>query len=106
MGEKMSFGGFPRGLLAFLRELREHNQREWFQAHYDEYQACLVVPARAFVQAIAEPIKRDLGEDVHADPRIGGSILRLSRDVRFAKDKTPYRTNLDLWFWQGGGASR
>ena len=101
----MGFEGFGPGLLDFLRGLREHNSREWFQAHYGEYQRFLVEPAREFVAAIGNDLTR-LGEDVHAEPRVGGSILRINRDTRFAKDKTPYKSHLDLWFWQGHGASR
>ncbi len=101
----MAFVGFPRELISFLRDLRAHNNREWFQAHYEDYQQYLVTPARCFVEAL-QPSLTQLGEALHAEPKIGGSILRLNRDIRFSKDKTPYRANLDLWFWQGDGPSR
>ena len=38
---------------------------------------------------------------IHAEPRVNGSIVRINRDVRFSKDKSPYKTHLDLWFWTG-----
>ena len=44
-----------------------------------------------------------LGEDIHAEPRIHGSIFAINRDTRFSSDKSPYKTYLDLWFWQGNG---
>ena len=39
--------------------------------------------------------------ETHAEPRILGSIFRINRDIRFSKDKRPYRDHLDFWFWDG-----
>jgi uncharacterized protein (TIGR02453 family) len=47
-----------------------------------------------------------LGEDIHAEPKVHGSIFAINRDTRFSADKTPYKTHLDLWCWQGDGPSR
>jgi uncharacterized protein (TIGR02453 family) len=99
------FQGFSRELIDFLRDLGSNNTREWFQAHYDAYQAYFVEPAREFVLAMGECLPQ-LGADVHAEPKVRGSIFAINRDVRFSKDKTPYKTHLDLWFWQGRGPSR
>jgi uncharacterized protein (TIGR02453 family) len=99
------FQGFDPRLIEFLRDLGNSNTREWFQAHYADYQAYLVEPAREFVLAMGECLPR-LGADIHAEPRVRGSIFAINRDVRFSKDKTPYKTYLDLWFWQGNGPSR
>src|SRR6266481_9685369 len=99
------FQGFDSKLLEFLRDLGNSNTREWFQAHYDEYQAYLVEPAREFVLAMGACLPQ-LGADIHAEPRVRGSIFAINRDVRFSRDKTPYKTHLDLWFWQGSGPSR
>jgi uncharacterized protein (TIGR02453 family) len=52
-----------------------------------------------------EPL-RSLGDDIHAEPKVRGSILAINRDIRFSRDKSPYKTHLDLWFWQGDGPSR
>jgi uncharacterized protein (TIGR02453 family) len=101
----MAFDGFPPAALCFLRELADHNDREWFQAHRAEYETLLLEPARDFVEAMAPELAR-LRDDLHADPRVNGSILRINRDTRFSPDKRPYKTHLDLWFWQGEGPSR
>ena len=101
----MSFAGFPRELIDFLSELRKNNDREWFQAHRGEYESFLFEPAREFVVAIGDCLSK-LGSDIHAEPRVRGSIFAINRDVRFSKDKTPYKTHLELWFWQGDGPSR
>src|SRR5437899_12809639 len=99
------FQGFTPGLLEFLSALRANNNRDWFQAHRADNENYLVDPARAFVEAMGEELKA-LGSDIHAEPRVRGSIFAINRDIRFAKDKTPYKTYLDLWFWQGDGLSR
>jgi uncharacterized protein (TIGR02453 family) len=101
----VAFAGFSPQLIDFLRDLRQNNTRAWFQAHYDDYQHTLVEPARDFVVAMGHALK-DLGTDIHAEPKVRGSIFAINRDIRFSPDKTPYKTYLDLWFWQGDGPSR
>jgi uncharacterized protein (TIGR02453 family) len=96
------FEGFPREGLRFLRELREHNEKRWFDANRATYEQALLEPARDFVEAMGA----ELGLRVHADPRVNGSIFRINRDTRFSRDKRPYKDHLDLWFWQGEGPSR
>ena len=71
-----------------MTELGKNNNREWFQAHRDDYEHLLVEPAREFVVAMGECLKA-LGRDIHAESRVRGSIFAVNRDVRFSKDKTP-----------------
>src|SRR5579859_5865865 len=81
------FQGFSPELPVFLAELRANNSREWFQAHRERYEAVLLQPAREFVLAIAEPLRARLGPDLHAEPRVHGSILAINRDTRFSPTK-------------------
>ncbi len=97
------FQGFSPELPVFLGQVRDNNSREWFQAQRQRYEAVLLQPARDFVAAMAEPLQARFGADVHAEPKVHGSILAINRDTRFSPDKTPYKTHLDLWFWQGDG---
>src|ERR687888_2366895 len=97
----MAFAGFAPEALSFLAELGRNNRREWFHAHRDEYESLLLEPGRDFVEAMGD----ELGPDFNADPRVGGSIMRIARDTRFSRDKRPYKTHLDLWFWHGSGES-
>lgn len=101
----MTFPGFPKATSAFLRGLSKNNDKAWFDAHRDDYQSCYVGPAKALVEAMAPHLGK-LSPDVHAEPRINGSIFRINRDVRFSKDKRPYKDHLDLWFWQGPDGRR
>jgi uncharacterized protein (TIGR02453 family) len=101
----VAFEGFRPELIEFLSQLGRNNNREWFQAHRQEYERYLVEPARTFVMAMGDCLSQ-LGSGIHAEPRIRGSIFAINRDVRFSNDKTPYKTYLDLWFWHGDGPSR
>ena len=59
-----------------------------------------VAPALAFVEAIGPRLQR-ISPTVMFEPRINGSLFRINRDVRFSKDKRPYKHHIDLWFWHG-----
>ena len=101
----MSFDGFPRETVTFLGQLTAHNDRDWFQAHRTDYEQYWVAPAKAMVSAMT-PHFAAFAPGVHCEPRINGSIFRLNRDTRFSKDKTPYKTQVDLWFWEGDNRGR
>lgn len=94
------FPGFPKQTIAFLQELSDNNDREWFQDHRSEYEEFWLEPAQDFVAAAGAELKK-LDGGIHAEPRVNGSIFRINRDVRFSNDKTPYKDHLDLWFWEG-----
>lgn len=93
----MTFSGVPDETVVFLRSLAAHNDREWFQAHRGDYEAFWLEPAMELVEAIGGKLRR-FAPDVMVEPRVNGSIFRINRDVRFSKDKRPYKTHLDLWF--------
>ncbi|MCP4502134.1 MAG: DUF2461 domain-containing protein [Deltaproteobacteria bacterium] len=96
----MSFQGFQEGSTKFLRELSFHNSKEWFEDHRAEYQEHWLEAGKAFVTAAGDGI-REFAPRVSSSPKVNGSIFRLHRDVRFSNDKTPYKTHLDMMFWQG-----
>lgn len=98
--ELITFRGFRPELLHFFDRLAANNRRDWFQSHRGEYEEYFLEPARQLVLALGELLPR-LGPEIHAEPRVHGSILAITRDTRFSPDKTPYKIHLDLWFWQG-----
>lgn len=91
---------FPPQTQAFLKDLGAHNERAWFDAHRDRYQAAHVEPAKGFVEAAGPALTRIVPE-VRPEPRVLGSIFRINRDTRFSADKRPYKEHLDVWFWEG-----
>jgi uncharacterized protein (TIGR02453 family) len=96
----VSFEGFAKGTVRFLSGLRAHNEKAWFDAHREDYERDYLAPAQAFVETLA-PRLRKVDPDVQAEPRVNGSIMRINRDIRFSKDKSPYKDHMDLWFWTG-----
>lgn len=89
-------GYFTPKLFSFLRELAAYNDREWFAAHRDDYETHLREPARRLIVDLAGPLA-GISEHLIADAsRVGGSLLRIQRDVRFSPDKTPYRNYLGI----------
>jgi uncharacterized protein (TIGR02453 family) len=94
------FSGFPRDGVVFFEELKKNNEKEWFDRHKDRFQTAVMSPARAFVSAMGERL-RAISPGVVADPRVNKSIFRINRDTRFSLDKSPYKTHLGIFFWEG-----
>lgn len=94
------FDHFPEATRRFLAGIAAHNEKAWFDGNRALYEAGYVEAGKAFVTALA-PHLQALSPEVHAEPRVNGSIMRVNRDVRFSNDKRPYKTHLDFWFWHG-----
>ena len=87
---------------AFLRKLEANNTREWFQENRGEYDAAKDNFVQ-FADAVFDEVKAF--EPRFYDTKIKDCIFRIYRDVRFAKDKRPYKTNLSAAFGEGGKSS-
>jgi uncharacterized protein (TIGR02453 family) len=89
---------FTPETFTFLRALRRHNDREWFEANKARYESLVREPALAFIEAMA-PVLAAFAPKFRADARkVGGSLMRVYRDTRFSSDKTPYKTNIGIQF--------
>jgi len=82
--------------LAFLRALARHNNREWFAANRQRYETSLRTPMAALVEELDVRLAA-IAPEIIGDPR--RSMFRIHRDVRFSKDKSPYKTNAGCWFY-------
>lgn len=92
------YAGFQPETIAFLSELERNNNRDWFNANKDRYEALVLDVALEFIQSMYEPLA-DFAPHFTAIPkRMGGSLMRVYRDTRFSKDKTPYKTNIGIQF--------
>ena len=96
------FKGFPEQCIIFLRELSQNNNTIWFKEHKNDYEEHVLNPCRLFVTALGERL-RSFAPAIIADPRVNRSLFRINRDTRFSKNKTPYKTHMALWFWEGLG---
>ena len=89
---------FRPALFAFLRDLARNNNRDWFEANRSRYEKHLLGPAQQFITEFA-PRLRSISRHFNADPRPGkGTLFRIYRDVRFSKDKSPYKTWIGIQF--------
>jgi uncharacterized protein (TIGR02453 family) len=89
---------FTPRLFKFLRDLERHNERAWFQANKGRYIAEVQQPMLRFIADFAVPLRK-LAPAFEADPRpVGGSMFRIYRDTRFARDKSPYKTHAAAHF--------
>jgi uncharacterized protein (TIGR02453 family) len=91
---------FSPELFSFLRELEQHNEREWFNANKARYEEDLKEPALAFIEDMAYRLP-EVAPQLTADKR---ALFRIYRDTRFAKDKTPYKTHLGIYFRHAASA--
>jgi uncharacterized protein (TIGR02453 family) len=98
------FAGFSRECLELLRQLEAHNDLAWFEARRQLFRDLLVEPAVDLVLEIGPLLRRRVSAGLRAEPKVGGSILRMRHDARYLKDR-PFRTHLELWFWEGRGPS-
>jgi uncharacterized protein (TIGR02453 family) len=97
----MPFEGFPDETFRYLAELTANNEKPWFEANRTRYEAHYLTPALAFIETIGPRMQSELAGAVKYEARVNGSLFRINRDVRFSKDKTPYKNHIDMWFWQG-----
>ncbi|MDR2000053.1 MAG: DUF2461 domain-containing protein [Zoogloeaceae bacterium] len=89
---------FSKATLNFLDELAANNDRVWFEANKPRYEALVREPALDFIAAM-EPELAKFAPHFRAEPRkMGGSLMRVFRDTRFSRDKTPYKTNIGIQF--------
>lgn len=91
---------FPEITLKYLTHLSKNNNREWFENNRDRFTSEFLEPAMQFVIDMGEKLTK-LSPDLHYIPKIDKSIFRLHRDVRFSKDKSPFKTNLGIFLWEG-----
>jgi uncharacterized protein (TIGR02453 family) len=96
------FNGFFPETVAFFDTLEKNNTREWFEKHKNDYETYVRRPSEDFVLAMGDRLKK-IAPDINAIPKVNQSLFRINRDTRFSHDKSPYKTNLGILLWEGGG---
>jgi len=86
---------FTAETLRFFKQLAAHNNKEWFEAHRDDYENNVREPMRDLVEELDVRFAR-FAPEIGGDPK--RSMFRINRDIRFSKDKSPYKTNAGCWF--------
>ncbi len=88
---------FTRETFQFFKDLARHNRKEWMEDNRDRYQAVLIQPFRRLLEELA-PAVLELDLRFDTTGRTGANFSRINRDIRFAKDKTLYKTHMYLKF--------
>jgi len=99
--KRVRFEGFSTELFRFLSGLAEENNKPWFDEHRGVYEAEVLGPAKAFVAELG-PILHMLNEAIETEPRVGRTLSRISNDMRFHKNRPPYRPVIYIGFPQRG----
>jgi Conserved hypothetical protein (DUF2461) len=99
--DRVRFEGFSAGLFRFLSGLVENNNKPWFDEHRAEYHAEVLGPIKAFTAELS-PILHMLNEDFETEPRVGRTISRINNDIRFHKNRPPYRPFIYIGFPRRG----
>lgn len=94
---------FGKGLFAFLQDLERNNDKGWFERNKERYEREVREPALALIRALEPRLERISPHLLASDKRVGGSLMRIHRDVRFSRDKSPYKTNLGIQFRHESG---
>src|SRR5512143_3360849 len=95
------FEGFSAELFRFLSGLAENNNKIWFDEHRREYETAVLGAIKAFVAELG-PIIRMLNEEIETEPRVGRTLSRISNDMRFHKNRPPYRPFIYVGFPRRG----
>jgi len=89
---------FTPKTFSFLRQLKRHNDREWFDRNKARYQQFIVEPALCFITGFASQLDK-ISSYFVADARpTRGSLFRIYRDTRFSSDKRPFKTHVGIHF--------
>jgi uncharacterized protein (TIGR02453 family) len=100
----MEFKGFSKKTLPFLESIRQNNDKEWFEAHRNEYEKYILEPSRAFVNEFGEHLMA-LEPSINFSAKINKSLFRIYRDTRrMGAIKVPLKHRIGIIFWQGNGS--
>jgi uncharacterized protein (TIGR02453 family) len=94
---------FTNASLRFFRGLAAHNEKPWFEQNRDVYENEVRAPMRELIEEMDVRFKR-FAPEITGDPK--RSMFRINRDIRFSKDKSPYKTNAGCWFYHRTASGR
>lgn len=90
---------FEKDFLDFFTELEKNNNKDWFDQNRKRYEKSVKKPFTAFVQKMIERMQ-EIDPSILVQPK--HCVFRINRDIRFSKDKTPYKTNVSAVIGRGG----
>lgn len=99
--DESTFVGFGPRVGEFLAGLAADNSKQYFDAHRSVYDSDVAGPLKRFVVAVGDALAASAAPDLEYEPKVGRSMFRINRDLRFGNDPTPYHTHLDVIWWRG-----
>jgi uncharacterized protein (TIGR02453 family) len=96
----MIFQGFDKKAIEFLEDLSKNNNKIWFEQNRHIWEKYIRKPSEDFVFDMGETLQI-LEPNIKFEPKVGKSLFKIYRDVRFSKDKTPMKNKIGILFWQG-----
>src|SRR6266571_2173368 len=94
---------FTTATFRFFRGLARNNAKPWFEAHRADYEGQVREPMWALIEEMDVRLSR-FAPEITGDPK--RSVFRLYRDIRFSRDKSPYKTHAACWFYHADGSSK
>lgn len=94
---------FSRKTIAFLKELDQNNNKIWFDENRQRYEDEVRAPAFHYIESMDQHMAKISPHFVVSAKKVGGSLMRVHKDIRFSKDKTPYKTNIGINFRHARG---
>ena len=92
------YSTFRPETIKFLNQLAKNNNRDWFNENKTRYETDVLDVALHFIQSMQDPLEKIAPHFTAIPKRMGGSLMRVYRDTRFSKNKTPYKTNIGIQF--------
>ena len=92
------YATFEPRTIKFLKQLEKNNNRDWFNENKSRYEEDVLDVALRFIQSMQDPLAEIAPHFTAVPTRTGGSLMRVYRDTRFSKNKTPYKTNIGIQF--------
>ena len=89
---------FTQASFDFLNQLAVNNNRDWFADHKRQYEDTIRTPALQFIANIKDDLMAVSPHFRAVPKKVGGSLMQVHRDIRFGKDKRPYKTNVGIHF--------
>jgi uncharacterized protein (TIGR02453 family) len=97
MSQNKGMALFSAQSLKFLRDLKKHNDRDWFQPRKAIYEEHVQQPMHVLIQKVNHELA-GIAPGFVTEPK--KAMLRIYRDTRFSQDKTPYKTHASALFWR------
>lgn len=89
---------FTENTFKFLADLSNNNERDWFQEHKNNYETHVREPALHLIEEFAPLLHNQSKHFIASSKKQGGSLMRVYRDIRYSKNKMPYKTNIGIQF--------